>query len=176
MRKKIDPACDLLLQNQNMPAELQIRKPNLLNFHNQIFISLHSHLFIHQIMRARKFPIPYKTKNNWLLNSYTQYICNLWNKSPTENWDCRNHSKVKALLYQHLVCKHERVPANCSLGGFKSFLIQLTQMKIEQIELQFLLAQCIVRSIHIVRICILDNYKLIYILCAYCKYFNLWDM
>ena len=119
----------LLLENKILPAEIQIAKTSI----NRLFDTVQqTHIqdqrkfrIIRDVEikvnnRTNDFSLTKKCKSKWSQNSIIRNLVRKWNKLPRALRKEKSKKKLKKELKEEMQKRHERVPMDKKIEGFKS--------------------------------------------------------
>ena len=131
MKKKFDRARDLLLRSQLLPAELLIQKVSIYKFANILGTYLkpmdngnykiYEHITLRENTRTRQFQLLNKCETNWSDKSIIRNFIRKWNTLPTNIRKTNSKNKFKEKVNDMIIQKHEKIPFDRTVSGFKYY-------------------------------------------------------
>ena len=128
MKTKYDTARDLLLETKILPAELQITRVSLNRFFNilqQTRNRSNKHFrFLENVpiivnKRTHNLFLEQKCKSKWSNGSIVRYFIRKWNTLPITIIKETSKTKFKQKVTAEMLKRHERVPIDRRIAGFK---------------------------------------------------------
>ena len=132
MRKKFDHSRDILLKEKLLPAELMITKISLYKMfdillklkpknHENHSLKLYGKLEVKHNDRTGQLIFKNKSQSKWSERSVLRNFVQKWNNLPNKIRKENSKNKFKEKIKNELIRRHEMVPIDRKLQGFKHY-------------------------------------------------------